>query len=585
MAISLEQIKEELSQPKKKQILNQILKNQNRIKFHSVINLSGNDFTGYLNTFLGRVKEWIAYDKYLLFASMLNFPLKTNELTATIYDKLSRVFDGRNPVFNFQFTKSEFRDDWEYYRQEILNEPYYWVNDAWEYFKTEINSVMVVDMPADQAGDKPAPYSYFVTPDNIISYDLSEDGCQMNWIIFKQHGNKIAVFDDESFRVFDLDKDGKVSGIFVENKHDLRYCPARFFWSTPIEKRVPDIKEHPLMKSLDSLDHYLFFAISKRVLDLYGSYPIYSGYQEECNYTDGEDDEEIFCSDGYLKNRKHNTFLIDNATLKQCPICAKKRLRGAGGFISLPIPSNDPDDNQPDLRDPVQMLTVDVASLEYNVKEAERLRDEIIKASVGIDEEVIYSQAINEMQVAANFEGQTTILGRTQFNIEQAWKFRDETIARLRYGNNAFLSAKISLGTETMPVSTTSLRQTYKSAKENGASMSELTAIKRKIIDSEYRNDPNELQRMLILLELEPYVHYTLDELNSLRENNMISDEEFAVKINFDSLIRRFERENTNIIEFGVDLPMSERINLINEELYNYVNENRERSSGEQDNS
>jgi hypothetical protein len=76
--------------------------------------------------FLGWVEGLIPHDKFVTFLSLFRFPVKTNELTGVIFDKLSRVFDGRNPVFSYQFRDNAQRDDWEKYRAERLDEPTVW---------------------------------------------------------------------------------------------------------------------------------------------------------------------------------------------------------------------------------------------------------------------------------------------------------------------------------------------------------------------------------------------------------------------------------------------------------------------------
>lgn len=107
-------------------------------------------------------------------------------------------------------------------------------------------------------------------------------------------------------------------------------------------------------------------------------------------------------------------------------------------FVEIPVPDGD---KQPDLRNPVQMLTVDRNSLDYNVAEEERLRNNIITSIVGTNEEITTRDALNEQQIKANFESQSTILNRVKKGFEAAQQFVDETVCRLRYGN-LFVSAK-----------------------------------------------------------------------------------------------------------------------------------------------
>jgi molecular chaperone GrpE (heat shock protein) len=82
---------------------------------------------------------------------------------------------------------------------------------------------------------------------------------------------------------------------------------------------------------------------------------------------------------------------------------------------------------------------------------------------------------------------------------------------------------------------------------------------------------------MLILAELEPYRHLTIDEVMKLQEKQLISDDELRVKLNFANYIRRFERENTNILEFGTQIPYTQKIKVINQKLYDYASEDRQR--------
>lgn len=522
--------------------------------------------------FLAFVGNLIPDDKFKIFKTLFRYPVKTNEVTSVCFDKLSRIFEGRNPAFNYQFTETEMRDDWEWYRQEILKEPEVWSGKGWNFFKTEINSVLIVDMNSEKGDDKyPSPYFYWLPIESVISYEVDRSSGLMKWIIFKQDDKKIAVIDDERYRVF-KGKDGNIGELIVENPHDLGYCPARFFWDESINLDEPDVKKSPISKELEALDWYLFYHISKRHLDLYGAYPIYSGYEQSCDFSNEENGD--YCDGGFLKD-KQGYYKFDSAgLLMRCPKCGNKRIAGVGSFVEIPIPT----ENQPDLRNPVQILTVDRNSLDYNVQEEERLRTDIITAVVGTNEEITTRDALNEQQIRANFESQSTILNRVKKGFEMAQQFVDETVCRLRYGNG-FVSAKINYGTEFYIFDANELRIRYKTAKESGASEAELDALQSQIIETEYRNNPTQLQRMLILAELEPYRHLTREEALTMYEKGIITENELRIKLNFANFIRRFERENTNILVFGEQIPFSRKIEIINEKLNEYANQNRGREN------
>ena len=224
------------------------------------------------------------------------------------------------------------------------------------------------------------------------------------------------------------------------------------------------------------------------------------------------------------------------------------------------------------MRNPVQITTIDKDSLDYNVSECARLKNEIVVSVVGSGGTVSEKEAINETQVTANFESKTSVLNALKTNFELAQKFIEDTICKLRYGG-AFISSSISWGTEFYVFTVTELYSKYKQAKENGASNSELDAISQQILEVEYRNNPLILQRMLILKQLEPYPHKTLDEVIELFEKGLLNEKLVKLKINFNTLVDRFERENINIIEFASKKPLRDKINIITNKLLEYVTE------------
>ena len=299
-----------------------------------------------------------------------------------------------------------------------------------------------------------------------------------------------------------------------------------------------------------------------------GAYPILSGYEQSCDFTNAENGD--YCDGGFLRDKQGHYRLDMAGLLLRCPKCGNKRIIGAGSFVEIPVPSEQ--DNQPDLRNPVQMLTVDKNALDYNVGEQKRLREEIITAVVGQDEIVTNRDAFNEQQVMANFESVTTVLNRVKKGFEAAQQWVDETVCRLRYGRY-FISANINYGTEFYLYSVDELRKRYAAAKESGASESELDMMQRQILETEYRNDPMQLRRMLVLSELEPFRHLSRQEVAELFDKKLVSEQDLRIKLNFPNFVRRFERENTNILDFGEAIPYKRKIEIITAEFRRYADE------------
>ena len=519
------------------------------------------------------VQKLIPKDKYRIFLSLFKFPTQNIELTGKIYGELERVFDGRNSAVTFQFLDPTLSDDWEAYRHDVLKEPEIWRSKGWDALRTAINCVMIIDLPTEQQGERPEPYFYFLGIENVI--DFQAKGEALEWIVFAQPGKRIAAFDDTFMRVFQLNEKGEIEELITEVQHGLGYCPAKFFWTTPLSQEQPDIKKSPLSPQLGNLDWLLFFRVSKRHLDLYAPYPIYSAYAADCNFRNNETGD--YCDGGFLRNIKGEYKIFRDGTVERCPVCSEKRIAGVGSFIEVPIPK----DNRPDLRDPVTITTIDRNSLDYNTEEEKRLADEIYSKVTGTGGEVQQKESINEMQVTANFEDKKNVLLSLKTNFEKAQTFVDETICRLRYGES-YLSSNINWGTEFYLYSTEDLQTIYNEAKKSGASEARLDMIADQIIATENRNNPLQMQRMFLLKQLEPYRHLTLSELQGLANRQLIDPIMMLIKINFATFVDRFERENINILEFGSALPLDRKIDIINQKFIEYAKEQQQSISAGQ---
>lgn len=569
MGLDLNQIKQILQKPTKRQAIQKAVNLQRRLRFHSETNVAVSDINQPVTTFLDWVKGLLPTDKFNIFLQLFRFPLPTPAIVECVYRELERVFYSRNSSCTYQFTDSAFAEDWGYYRKNRLNEPDIWRTTAWKRMQVSPNSILVVDLPTVQTTDRPEPYFYWLEIDSVIDYKLSNGSdSQFEWLVFKQPDNKIAVFDEAQIRVFQLNDKNELQSLISESTHDLGYCPARFFWTDNLNESSIGLKKNPITKELSELDWYLFFALSKQHLDLYAPYPIYSAYEADCNFENNETGD--YCDGGFLRNANGDYKLLSNGAVEKCPCCSEKRIAGPGSFLEVPVPNMS--EGVVDMRNPVQITTIDKDSLEYNVDECVRLKKDIIDAVVGSGGTVSEKEAINETQVSANFENKTSVLNALKTNFETAQKFVEDTICRLRYGS-AFLSSSINWGTEFYVFTIAELYSKYKQAKDNGASNSELDALSQQILEVEYRNNPLVLQRMLLLKQLEPYPHKTLDELLSLYEKGLLAEDLLKLKVDFSSLIERFERENINILEFASNKTLREKINIISKKLLEYVSE------------
>ena len=545
------------------------IRHEQRIRFHTDIALDQNSAERYTTEYLEWVKTLIPTQKYELFCSLFRFPGKTVELTEQIYSALEKIFDGKNAVYNYEFTTPEAAQDWDEYREGWQKK---WRYKGMNALRCMPNSVLIVDMPEDSA----EPYWYFLPISAVLDYELEEDGVTFDYIIFEQEDDRIAVFDDEAMQVYEYKNKTLGQQISVAT-HELGYTPARFFLTNAVNFRQRGVKQNPISKQLGDLDWYLFFAISERHLDLYGAYPIYWGFAQDCDYTapDNSRDGFVYCDSGFLRRDSDNSYVLTRSGsrghghgLQQCPMCSKRRLNGAGSFVEVMPPGLEND--KADLRDPVGIVSVDRNSLDYVREKRKAYALEIFQAVTGTGGEMSKDQAVNEKQVIASFESKAQVLRNLKSQFEAAQQWVDETVCRLRYGLQ-FISAHVNYGTEFYLHEPAELLAMYQQAKTAGVDDKILSMLQSEYYEVKYKNNPVELKRIKILSDLDPFRHLDKNQVQAMYQNGEIEYEPYMLKMNFSTLIARFERENTSVIQFGENIEYASKIQRITDVLNSYI--------------
>ncbi len=544
---------------------------QERLRFHTRVSLSEADTSSAITEFLSFVSDLLPDDKFRIFCTLFGFPVNTVKETAKIKSSLGKVYDGQNPVYKYDFKDSRLKEDWLDFITNVTGNPNIWRTKALDVMMESINSIVIVDVPREQKSKRPEPYFYFLDIANVIDYQ-SQNGLDFQWIIFRLDKQHIVVIDDETYRIFFYENDVRKLNLEGEWPIDMgkdKYCPARFFWSESITMDDPDIKMSPLTMHLADFDWLAYFVTSKQHLDTYAGYPIYSAYEKDCDFEYEGDGETGYrkCDRGFLKD-ENGQYLLMGRGLAPCPRCNnEKRLAGAGTYFEIPRPG--PDNDNADMRNPVQLTMVDVKGLEYNVEEVDRLRREIQNNIVGYSTEPNTEQAMNIKQIMATIEERTARLRDFKKNLEQIMEWTEHTQAKIRYGDD-FVGLYIDLGTDFYFYDSQYLLDLYHTAKKSNADDMTLDAILDQYYAARYRNSPDQLKRELIIKHLDPCRHVTKQEGIILAANGYLSEDDLFIHINLSTFVLRFEREQAPLIEFGRDLPFEERINKINQIIRSY---------------
>lgn len=537
-----------------------------------------------------RFLDWVkrvlkSDDNFARFRELYRPPVPTNELTESIFSQFEKVFESQNKYEKFTFKDIDLEPDAAAYRKAI-GDLTFWETQGFENFKDSIDNVVVIDLPSagEQAAMKadgmtdtrPQPYYYFLDIDNLIDIDNTRVKAlnygkdetyffRTEYVIFYESPTSVCVFDDKFFRTFSYES-GKEPVLISETPHDLGYCPARSFWTTPLNSRTSILKRSPITNSLSKMDWLLFYEIAAEYLKLYAPFPIYAVYKGICNYK--IKDQDIRCIDGMMYSR--DQIASGDKSNMRCPKCASRMKVGPGNILEVQAPQ---DKDQPDLlRDPVKVYPAEKVSVDVVNAELENLWDCIFENCVGGGIEVDQSQAKNQDQVAAAFESKTNVLLKIKKNFEIIHTFTMDTVYRLRYGDQ-YLGGTIDYGDVFFQKDESTEMAEYKTAKEEQLPAFDLAIRREKINESRYRNNPDMIERLKILANLDPFpddnqisMAVTLGQMPEV-----VDPIDLCLKTHFNKFIFRFEREQANVLLFGSALDFDRKIIAIRDVLEGYA--------------
>ena len=546
-----------------------VIEHQQRLKFHGVSAISRNTSTG-VRYFEQYAKARLYEDKWSRFQSMISFPVETNANWNKCLQKFNKVWSGKDAHRSIQIMGDQTQD-YEAYRGKIDLDSFY--KNAFEKVTTEPNTIAVVDMPTEQGGTLPEPYIYCINPNNIRGYKATSEGIQ--YVAWEQD-NKLAFYCSEYYRVFEIGEKGDYS-LVVENEHDLGRCPAAFVWTDDIEDGS-EAKKGPFSAFVTLFDRLLFKQISKDYFDLYGYYPVTSIFERSCDYKDGVQE----CDGGLLRSIRTQDYIRQvDQTVAKCPKCNTHELAGPGSIIEVPLPSEE--NNFTNLMTPLTFTSVDAGNIERIELDLEKTKIELENTVTGAGGSSINDKAVNEKQVGALFESQEAVLKGIQSNLETFCNWAERTVAELRYGKDRVMDSVFYLGSKFYTETPEMILEQYHDHKEKGLPSFINMRLIEKFKSAADHHDNKEMRRSALLCELEPFIDSSVSEVMALRAIGVASEFQTYLKANFQALIRRFERENGEIINFGVNQDKAQRIETINEVLFGYFQKDKNGNSDEEE--
>ena len=559
MQLEKSQVQNLLEKRPKRPLLENAERHQNRLRLHGETEIENIRTNPAYVELLEWVSSFLTRDKYNRFVQLLRLPVVSLEITQDIYQEYNRIFDGQNPFFNYEFSNPDFATDFKSYLNNELKDRNFFRTIGFEQLKYSINSILVVDMPSDGEGN---PYYYFIDVCNVIDVKSDKNGT-IKHLIFQINEKTVAVYDSESYRVYNVDGTKIIGEPIVDNPHGLGYCPALYFWDKNLKGSNTVEKKSPITDVLGRLDKYLVEDTFKEYADLYGTFPIITTYEELCDFEG--------CNNGFIsEDYTVNVNGIDEIQSRQikCKSCAESEEIGPGTIFEIPAPQTSDD---PNLTNPVSVISPDTKSLEYIKAKLSEYAEKIREVTIGTRGKVLNEAAVNKTQIFGSFESRQNILLNVASSFEKLHKFANDTVARLMYGD-AFISSVVYYGDQFFLKSVEQLMFEYEQAKKNGEPDEEIDQIYRQILVTKYKGNDDRIERAWILYNLNPEPHKTVEQATQLVTLGAMDQTDFVIKARFNNFIARFEREQTNVLDFGRELDFDVKIDRINEILKTYIN-------------
>lgn len=563
----IERYQELIKKPLNADKLRKAVETEKRIRLHTV---GTQDNSTSFKDWLANVKNLLPENKFETFKRLIGEPVPTLTLSETIFDELAKIFESSNPSRKLSFASGE-----DSAKTEQLNKYFnldkFFKDDVYNTLKLAPNSFLVVDLLPEQVQGKPAPTPYFVHIESVIDASVNRDG-STNYIIFRVDSTTIVAIDDQAYYVYEK-MDGQEAYEIKEgypDNHNLRdaldrpYTPAFLIYPNFLNATDNIAVNSPLTKALGSMEWLLFWAVSKRFLDLYAPFPIYVSYEEDCTYSSGG----ATCQEGFLVYNSED--LEEPTKVTPCPKCSKQRMFGAGTDVTVPAPQSKED---PVLLEAVKVIDASKDSISYVTEEKTRLEQEIYYGILGKTSEPLeaFSQSVSQLELST--ESRKAVLLAMKEIFEQVHGKVLYTMARLMFGGD-FVDCYVNYGDNYFLTTPEQETKNYQLLKNAGAPEGMLHSSLERIISTTYKTSPHTALLNQIYLEVEPYQTLSIENVKTLYMSKLIPRKKALAKIHFTDFIEEFESENKALVK-TIELGGQDKdkvVKTIKEQLAKYVN-------------
>lgn len=326
-------------------------------------------------------------------------------------------------------------------------------------------------------------------------------------------------------------------------------------------------KNSPISKVIPDADTYLSVSDDHQVSVKRHQHPLFFCYPVTCPTCSGQKTMRV--ADPVNDNQFQDVDCNYCKASGQVSYLKGDILQG----ISLPISEKQEQDGIPAAQSPAGYVVNDHESIReqrIELADAERF---IEKGVLGVEGILTTNKSVQQTATETELDLQPLIdtLNSYSANAESVRQRLTDLIGKYLYPTE-YIDSYIHYGRKYFLKSEERVIQEYSDAKAGGANESFLKELLEELYYVRFENNPSALRRSLMLLDIEP-----MPTRNSMEE--LILVKEFCdvltlkIKVNFNDLVERFEREIMPITMFKPELEYNKRISEILKQLSVYATE------------
>ncbi len=571
-----------MRQPHKKVVADCISKQDEIVK-----HINGKNYTASIKQVRGHESE-----KEVRLRKELSKP-STIPITKIIIDELNRWTNAQGTTKTYNFgSKRELEKNFVANVLSVVwkgeSMKYFVDNDLKEALDTEFNGFMMVTKGYRVLGedgylyekrggyvvrvdekDSYTPYIIFIAIDDVL--DFSKNGSRLDYIVYKYgertqidkgHSRQIEMYrfvDDVSDRMYE--RDGSKwylveDGDFSPKANDLGYVPAIQISNTNYDMKLDGVMRSQLSFLVPQLDRYLEKDSEHTQSEVLHAFPKHWMTGIKCPLCDGEK-KVINDSSKYYYDSDE-----DDGAYITCPRC-----HGEGSIVVddssvvAKVPQVLPEGFKAFSSNVGGYITPPIEILEYQDRTLKELRDTIIYTGTS-NKNIVATKFKTATENNMNVKTLEDKIDDRLTNIEKVETFLTNAIAKMHRDFKKYYKGCVIKYSRRLYYRTESeILTDIEAAKRAGMPNSYIKSLQIELYRAKYIHAPLELERAILLTNLENLVGFVYKEIET---NRYISKYDKQYKFYFNDIVEDIEKENNiNILNYqgGDETKIKKEIN------------------------